>query len=186
MTNVHPTLRGEPPRRSASSATARAIIVVVARDDSGNLIPGAQVHARMKRHAFGFGTAVAGDVIQRTDTTGQNYRDAIKKLFNKVVTENALKWPTFESYGRAQADYMLPWFAANGIDMVRGHNIIWPSAHIPARRRAGHAEGQPVDTAALRSRVNGHIAGMMAYTKGKVTEWDVLNEPYTNKDLQAG
>ncbi len=160
-------------------------IVVIARDDSGNPIPGAQVHARMKRHAFGFGSAVAGDVIQRTDTNGQNYRDAIKKLFNKVVTENALKWPQFEGSGRQQADYMLPWFADNGIDMVRGHNVIWPAAtYLPGDVQA-MLKANPVDAAALRARVNKHIADMMVYTKGKVTEWDVLNEAYTNKDLQS-
>uniref|UniRef100_Q023N8 Beta-xylanase n=1 Tax=Solibacter usitatus (strain Ellin6076) TaxID=234267 RepID=Q023N8_SOLUE len=160
-------------------------IVVIARDDSGRTIPGAQIHARMKRHAFGFGTAVAGDVIQRTDTTGQNYRDAIKKLFNKVVTENALKWPTFESNGRQQADYMLPWFAANGIEMVRGHNVIWPAAtYLPADVQA-MLKATPVNADALRARIDKHIADVMGYTKGKVTEWDVLNEAYTNKDLQA-
>ena len=160
-------------------------IVVVARDDTGKPIPNAQVHARMKRHAFGFGTAVAGDVIQRTDTNGQNYRDAIKKLFNRVVTENALKWPAFESYGRQQADYMLPWFAANGIDMVRGHNVIWPGAtYLPADVQ-NMLRASPVDAAALRARVNQHIAAVMGYARGKVGEWDVLNEPFTNKDLQA-
>jgi uncharacterized protein (TIGR03437 family) len=160
-------------------------IVIVARDDSGRPEAGAQVHVRMKRHAFGFGTAVAGDVIQRTDANGQNYRDAIRKLFNKVVTENALKWPAFEGNGRAQADYMLPWFAANGIDMVRGHNVIWPAAqYLPGDVQA-MLRATPADPAALRARVNRHIADVMAYTRGKVSEWDVLNEPYTNKDLQA-
>ena len=42
-----------------------------------------------------------------------------------------------------------------------------------------------MDANALRARVNKHIADVMGYSKGKVTEWDVLNEPYTNKDLQA-
>ncbi|MCU1236104.1 MAG: glycoside hydrolase, family 16 [Candidatus Solibacter sp.] len=160
-------------------------LVVVARDDAGKPVAGAQVHVRMKRHAFGFGTAVAGDVIQRTDANGQNYRDAIKKLFNKVVTENALKWPQFEGSGRQQADYMLPWFAANGIDMVRGHNVIWPAAtYLPADVQNMLKAARP-DTTALRARIDKHIGDVMAYTKGKVTEWDVLNEAYTNKDLQA-
>ena len=177
-----------PWRAAAADRIARyrkGDIVVVAHDDAGKPIPGAAVHARMKRHAFGFGTAVAGDVIQGTDTNGQNYRDAIKKLFNKVVTENALKWPTFEGSGRAQADYMLPWFAANGINLARGHNIIWPAAqYLPVDVQA-MLKATPVDAAQLRARVNKHIADMMAYTKGKVTEWDVLNEAYTNRDLQA-
>jgi len=108
-------------------------IVVVVRDDAGNPVAGAQVHAAMKRHAFGFGTAVAGDIIQSGTADGQKYRDALKRLFNKAVTENSLKWPPFEGYGKAQADYMLPWFATNGIAMVRGHNVLWPGAsNLPA------------------------------------------------------
>jgi GH35 family endo-1,4-beta-xylanase len=159
-------------------------IVVVARDDSGNPIAGASVRVKMKRHAFGFGTAVAGDVLQRSDSDGQRYRDAIKTLFNKVVTENALKWPPFESWGRAQDDFMLPWFAANGIRMVRGHNVIWPSAQYLPQDVQQLLRASPVDQKVLRARINDHIAQVMAYTKGKLIEWDVLNEPYTNKDLQ--
>src|ERR1035438_8360404 len=44
---------------------------------------------------------------------------------------------------------------------------------------------KPVDATALRARVNQHIADVMGYAKGKVTEWDVLNEPYANKDLRS-
>ena len=80
---------------------------------------------------------------------------------------------------------MLPWFAANGFGMVRGHNVIWPSAQYLPTDVQTMLKANPVDAGALRSRVNKHIADVMAYTKGKVTEWDVLNEPYTNKDLQA-
>ncbi len=160
-------------------------LAVVVKDDSGKAIPGAQVHVKMKRHAFGFGTAVAGDILQSPGTDGQNYRSALKKLFNKTVTENVLKWPPFESWGRPQADYMLPWFAANGFSMVRGHNVVWPSAtYLPADVQ-NMLKASPVDANALRARVNKHIADVMAYSKGKVTEWDVLNEPFTNKDLQA-
>jgi uncharacterized protein (TIGR03437 family) len=160
-------------------------IVAVVKDAGGNPIPNAPVHVKMKRHAFGFGTAVAGDTLQRTDTDGQNYRDAIKRLFNKAVDENVLKWPPFEGGGRAQADYMLPWFAANGIAMVRGHNVIWPGmSYLPADVQT-MLKATPVDQNALRARINNHIADVMGYAKGKLTEWDVLNEPYTNKDVQA-
>jgi hypothetical protein len=36
-----------------------------------------------------------------------------------------------------------------------------------------------------RMRDEGVPRGPRAYAKEKVTEWDVLKEPYTNKDLQA-
>jgi uncharacterized protein (TIGR03437 family) len=160
-------------------------LTVVVRDDNGKPVPGAAVHVKMNRHAFGFGTAVAGDVLESTGSDGQNYRSSLKKLFNKVVTENVLKWPAFESWGRAQADYMLPWFAANGFAMVRGHNVIWPSAQYLPADVQNMLKASPPDANALRARVNKHIADVMGYSKGKVTEWDVLNEAYTNRDLQA-
>jgi GH35 family endo-1,4-beta-xylanase len=80
---------------------------------------------------------------------------------------------------------MLPWLAGNGIEMVRGHTVVWPGrSNLPADVQR-MLDARPVDTGALRARVNQHIAEVLAYTKGKVTEWDVLNEPYTNKDIQA-
>ncbi|MEO8369798.1 MAG: endo-1,4-beta-xylanase [Candidatus Solibacter sp.] len=159
-------------------------LAVTVRDDEGKPIANAAVHVKMKRHAFGFGTAVAGDIIQSSSSDGQKYRDALKRLFNKVVTENALKWPPFESYGKAQADYMLPWFAANGLGDVRGHNVIWPGATYLPTDVQNMLKATPVNVAALRARIDKHIADVMAYSKGKVTEWDVLNEAFTNKDLQ--
>jgi uncharacterized protein (TIGR03437 family) len=177
------------PWRAAAAARIdryrKGDLAVIARDDSGQPIPGAAVHVKMNRHAFGFGTAVAGDILMNSGADGQKYRDALKRLFNKVVTENVLKWPPFESWGRAQADYMLPWFAANGFAMVRGHNVIWPSATYLPTDVQTMLKATPVDAGALRARVNKHLADVMAYTKGKVTEWDVLNEAYTNRDLQA-
>jgi endo-1,4-beta-xylanase len=177
------------PWRAAAAARIdryrKGDLAVIVRDDAGKPISGAAVHVKMNRHAFGFGTAVAGEILQSNSADGQNYRNFLKKLFNKVVTENVLKWPAFESWGRAQADYMLPWFAANGFTMVRGHNVIWPSAQYLPTDVQTMLKANPVDAGALRTRVNKHLADVMAYTKGKVTEWDVLNEPYTNKDLQA-
>ena len=61
--------------------------------------PAPQVHVKMKRHAFGFGTAVAGDIIQSCVCRRTEISRWLKKLFNKVVTENVLKWPPFESWG---------------------------------------------------------------------------------------
>jgi len=95
---------------------------------------------------------VAGDVLQSSSSDGQNYRSWLKKLFNKVVTENVLKWPPFESWGRAQADYMLPWFAANGFAMVRGHNVIWPSAQYLPADVQNMLKTNPPDANALRAR----------------------------------
>src|SRR5260370_2078403 len=177
------------PWRAAAAARIdryrKGDLAVIVRDDAGKPISGAAVHVKMNRHAFGFGTAVAGEILQSNSADGQNYRNFLKKLFNKVVTENVLKWPAFESWGRAQADYMLPWFAAHGFTMVRAHNAIWPSPQYLPTDVQTLLNANHVASGALRTRVKKHLADVMAYTKGKVTEWDVLNEPFTNKDLQA-
>jgi len=38
--------------------------------------------------------------------------------------------------------------------------------------------------AALRQAVNEHITSLVGRYRGKLKEWDVINEPYTNRDLE--
>lgn len=159
----------------------KADIAVVVRDDNGAPLANAAVRVRMKRHAFGFGSAVAGQGLMDGSADGARYRDMIPQLFNKVVLENDLKWPSWER-SREPARFALDWLPAHGISEVRGHNIIWPGkSYLPADV-AAMLSGPPD---ALRKRINDHIAEIVAWTRGKVTEWDVLNEPYSNKDVQS-
>jgi len=159
----------------------KADIVVLVRDETGGPLANAQVRVRMKRQAFGFGSAVAGQGLMDGSADGIRYRELIPQLFNKVVLENDLKWPNWET-SREPARFALDWLPAHGITDVRGHNVIWPGqSHLPSdvvKLLSG-----PPDV--LRKRINDHIAEIMAWTRGKVTEWDVLNEPYSNKDVQA-
>ena len=144
-------------------------IVVVAKDDAGNPIPNAQVHVKMKRHAFGFGTAVSGDLLQANTPNGEKYRETLKKYFNKVVTENALKWdPWVSGWGRSQADYMLPWFASNGFTMVRGHNMVWPGKSFLPASIVSLVDAK--DKEKLRAATDDHIRDIGEYARGKVTE----------------
>lgn len=175
-----------PWRASATERIERirkADIAVVVRDDQGNAVPDAAVHVRMKRHSFGFGSAVAGQMLMQPSADQDRYRQAILKMFNKVVLENDLKWPFWEE----KWGYALPaldWLHANGIADIRGHNLIWPGAvNLPQDVAAMLAP--PVDKEKLRTRIHDHFRDIMNATSGKLTEWDVLNEPYTNKDVQA-
>ncbi len=108
--------------------------------------------------------------------------------FNKIVLENDLKWPPFESWkinGQPSADYGLNWAKDNGFTMVRGHNIIWPGlSNLPTDVQT-MLQATPVDTAALTKRIDDHFKQVVTFTKGRVTEWDVMNEPFTNHDVQA-
>ncbi len=162
----------------------KADLAVVVHDDAGNPIAGAPVHVQMKKHAFGFGSAVAGERLLENSVDAQQYRDAIPKLFNKAVPENNLKWPFWETWGKQGAQYALEtYFPANGISMVRGHNLIWPDlGNLPEDAANMVRNGQ---SDALRKRIADHFTEEAGYARGKLTEWDVLNEPCTSKDVQA-
>jgi endo-1,4-beta-xylanase len=161
-------------------------LAVVVRDDAGAPIPGAQVHLKLKRHAFGFGTAIAHDPIMAATADGARYREEVPKLFNKIVFENTLKWPVYESsWGREGADAIFNWLPSTGITMARGHNLIWPGVSYLPQDVIDMLHASPVDKDKLRARIDSHFTDILSYTKGRLTEWDVLNEPYNNKDVQA-
>jgi GH35 family endo-1,4-beta-xylanase len=152
---------------------------VIARDESGKPVEDAAVEVRMKRHAFGWGTAVAADQLLGTSADSQKYRDAILANFNMVVFENDLKWPQWEQNRQRPLDG-IRWLKQNGISRIRGHNLVWPGwQYLPASLRTLEN-----NTEALRARVRDHILEVTRATAGELEDWDVLNEPYTNRDLQ--
>ncbi len=175
----------EPDAPWRAEATARidllrkADMQVKVVDSSGAAVPDVDVRVRMTRHEFGFGSAVAADGINAAGPDGDKYRWFIPHWFNKVVLENDLKWPQWEA-NRSRALNALAWLRDNGIDRVRGHNLVWPNwQYLPSdlQRLAATPD-------ALRARVLSHIDEEAGATKGQLVEWDVLNEPHTNTSLQ--
>lgn len=161
----------------------KADLTVSVRNARGRPVPGAQVSVRMTRHAFGFGTAVSGPMMFGTRAKPENqetYRRLLRELFNKAVPENDLKWQFWENReNRQRTIAMVESLRDSGIEM-RGHCLIWPSwrnAGVPATHAARK------DPAALAKVVLDHIRETAETMSGRVTEWDVLNELYTNHDL---
>ena len=73
----------------------------------------------MKRHAFGFGTAVSAFALWHDDP-GQRakYREEVKNLFNYAVMDNALKWPPWDGVwgmGRAKAIESVDWLRGQAL-----------------------------------------------------------------------
>jgi uncharacterized protein (TIGR03437 family) len=137
----------------------------------------------MKRHAFGFGSAIDADLISATTADAQKYRDTILANFNKIVFENDLKWPQWENTAnRALTMKAFDWLAANGITSIRGHNLVWPSStYLPSDVQTMLANQQADQ---LRQRIDNHITDEVGTLKGRIADWDVLNEPYTNHAVQ--
>jgi GH35 family endo-1,4-beta-xylanase len=157
----------------------KANLTIEVRDAAGKPVSGASVQVRMKRHAFWFGSAVAGKALSAPGPDRDRYRKEVLGLFNSVVLENDLKWPQWES-SPSTALEALTWLHTNGISRIRGHNLIWPGLkNMPWNTRALIS-----DPPALRKRILDHIAEETAAVRGKVSEWDVINEPFSNFDVQ--
>jgi GH35 family endo-1,4-beta-xylanase len=62
---------------------------------------------------------------------------------------------------------------------VRGHNLVWPSWQYLPQSLAALKD----DKEKLHAAVIAHITDEAGTLKGKLAEWDVVNEPYTNHDL---
>lgn len=158
----------------------KAPLRVVVRGAQGAPVAGAAVKVRMKKHAFPFGSAVAADGLNDTSSNGDRYRQMIPQLFNHAVLENDLKWTDWEG-NRNKALGALQWLQDRGIT-VRGHNLIWPGlpylpTDVQSLVRAGSAD-------ALRIRIDQHFTDEMTAVAGQVVDWDVINEPVTNNDVQ--
>jgi endo-1,4-beta-xylanase len=156
----------------------KADLTVRLTDAAGRPVSGADVRVRMTRHAFPFGSAVAADLLLRDSAEGARYRDEVVRLFNRVVLENDLKWPQWEQ-NRDRAKKAVDWLRSKNIE-IRGHNLVWPGERYLPRNVLALRN----DRDALRRRIDDHILDEAAALAGKVVEWDVINEPYTNRLLQ--
>jgi endo-1,4-beta-xylanase len=147
-------------------------------DASGTAVPYATVKVEMQRHAFPFGSAVDATRL----FSDQTYQNNVVKLFNRVVLENDLKWTTWECCTKDVGLRALDFFKAKGIP-VRGHNLIWPCDADYCLPSDVVSYLQTSNLSALSSRIDSHLVELTTATKGKLVEWDVVNEPSANKRI---
>jgi len=184
--------RGEAnaPWRAAANERINRIrkgdLTVMVRDRDGNPLPDAQVFVQQTNHAFKFGSAVTAQLLAGDGQTAADreiYRSRVSSHFTTTVLENDLKWPFWEdwkSWNRQATMDTFSWLKNQNLTL-RGHNLIWPAfSNLPsdARNLTGDA---------LRARIDQHFADILKPENagGKCYQWDVVNEPYTNYDLQG-
>lgn len=153
----------------------KGIAAITVYDEQGNLLKDAEVTTEMIRHQFGFGSAVAASAFMSNPV----YRNKVYELFNEVVLENDFKWPSFSPTSPI-LKRTLDSLSRHGIP-VRGHNVIWPSF----KYNTTALKNISSDPVAFRNEIDRHIDQVTQYAKGKVIDWDVLNEPYSEKEFQA-
>ncbi|HUT59252.1 MAG TPA: endo-1,4-beta-xylanase [Phycisphaerae bacterium] len=189
LPTVYPTFSYEgrdpdaPWRQAAAERIDRirkADLTVEVTTQDGRPVGGAEVSVEMRRHAFGFGSAV--DARWLTDEKSEDarrYREIVQRGFSKVVMENDLKWSRWENpENRKITLKAIQWLRNNGI-VVRGHCLVWPGwRNLP--RDLLTLKDNP---AALRKRLNDHVTEEVSAMRGRLVDWDVINEPRDNHDL---
>ncbi|MCX5653103.1 MAG: endo-1,4-beta-xylanase [Planctomycetota bacterium] len=142
-------------------------------------LPNAPVRIRLKRHAFNFGTAVAG-------ADDVNYRNFVIGNFNAVVPENAGKWAYNErTRGVVTLDFVdgLMDFAALNGKRVRMHGVLWQLSNPgwvtalqdTALKGASQAE-RDAAKADLRAAISKRIQYFVKDRAQRYYELDVINE----------
>lgn len=130
------------------------------------------------------GTAVGYQFYYEYDTNSQ-YDKVIKDNFNILVAENEMKYdatePTKGVFSFTKPDILVN-YAQKYSKQVRGHTLCWHS-QLPSWITAGLTSGTANGTftrATLLAILKNHITTIVTRYKGKVQQWDVVNEPFSD------
>ncbi|MEU1123894.1 endo-1,4-beta-xylanase [Streptomyces sp. NPDC005899] len=117
-----------------------------------------------------FGTAIASGRLNDSA-----YTTIAAREFNMVTAENEMKIDATEpqrgQFNFSGADRVYNWAVQNG-KQVRGHTLAWHS------QQPGWM--QSLGGSALRQAMTDHINGVMSHYKGKIAQWDVVNEAFAD------
>jgi endo-1,4-beta-xylanase len=102
------------------------------------------------------------------------YRARLITRFTSITPENAMKWanvqPERGEFDFEEADELVE-FARRTGKRVRGHPLVWDS-QLPAWVEEG--DWSPRE---LRRVLRDHVRALAGRYRGKIDEWDVVNEP---------
>ena len=142
----------------------------------GKAIKKFPIELNLLEHHFSWGAAVNAKKILDNELYLNHFSDR----FNLAVFENDLK---IKRWRRADKQAV----TLEAIDLLRTHNIpvkghvlIWPGfRHLTPIYRKNQNNPEKIT-----KLITDHVTDILDQTMGKVDRWDVVNEAYTNKDLQ--
>lgn len=143
-------------------------------DSDGKPLANNKVHLKLRRHEFGFGSAVTAELLTADTEDGRRYREVVDRYFSRVVFENDLKdfgWEP-DASGKAEhlkrLDQAMTWLEQRHIS-VRGHYLMQIAT--PPNL------AEVTDPAAIREHFLGTTAERLSFADKRVCEWDVINHP---------
>jgi endo-1,4-beta-xylanase len=122
-----------------------------------------------------------GSAIIPFDLDNPQYAQTAADQFSAVTPGNEMKWQVVEPeqgvFDWSGADRLVAFAQAHG-DLVRGHVLLWHN-QLPTWLTDGVANGT-ISNAQLLDLLHQHITTEVSRFKGKIWQWDVANEFFTD------
>ncbi len=152
---------------------------IIVKDSAGNPVPGADVKVDMIETEFNWGTAIGTGVLGGS-ATNDKYMANIAKYFNSAVYETEHKWARYEQDPQLAMD-MYDALVAHGVKNIRGHCLMADNSYGKGMEPGTTTLPDDVialagDKQALSKRIQEHFYDEVGAFKGKLTDWDVINE----------
>jgi len=124
-----------------------------------------------------------GTAVTPFELDNAAYRQITGDQFSTVTPGNEMKWqvvePTRGTYDWSAADRLVTFAQQHG-QLVRGHTLMWHN-QLPGWLTAGVSDGT-ISNAELRELLHKHITDEATHFKGKIWQWDVANEFFTDSN----
>ena len=154
----------------------KADLTLTLNDAAGKPLAATEVTLSLRRHQFGFGSAVVAKRFSGDSEDDRRYRDLVDRLFSIIVFENDLKdgnWsPDFnaqrQSTRNTELEKAFDWLAERHIP-VRGHYLMQVATPYNLQKIT--------DPAVIRDRTLASVTERLAFVNDRVIEWDVINHP---------
>ena len=134
-----------------------------------------------RRPGFLIGAAVSLAPL----ASDRQYRQlASNGMFGSITTENALKaqfvHPLQDVYDWAESEAIVQYFTKHGMQ-IHGHALVFGEANPQwLRAMAVNTPDRILDV------MQDHVATIVGHYKGRISTWDVVNEPLADYDTQPG
>lgn len=147
------------------TVTGILVAVLPEPEQEGHLLPGLA-----RDRGIDLGVAVAVDPLAHD----RLYRGIVEDHYTSVTAENGMKWehvqPERGEYDWSGPDAIVDFATDNGLN-VRGHTMLWHN------QQPDWLANGDWDAESLSAVVHDHVTTVMERYRGRVSAWDVINEP---------
>ena len=139
-------------------------------------VPNKIINIKLKKHFFSFGAIIRANFINKNTREYQNFKTA----FQHAVFENDLKIKHWSQNPKKEETLKAISILKQDNISIKGHVLIWPGFNYLTKKFRENKDNPKKVT----NLINAHVKNILTATKGTISSWDVVNEVYTNKDLQ--